>query len=266
MDIPKQLLITITELASELNSQQAEKIYTLMDGFQGTDWGYRELILRNHLPASCHISIGKLMGVWKEEHRQIAPQSIGLAILGLSSLKEKTRKEADVQLVWTGPDSRIIPTRRTDQVLMDLIKQAQHNLWIVSFAIYRIDKIMSVIRQAIERGVQVHIIMETEEESEGRLSFDFLKRMKAELGEQPCFYTWPTEKRMVGVNGKRGSLHAKVAVADGKLALISSANLTEFALNLNMEMGVLLRGNDIPLKVERHFEALIAMGVVRIQD
>lgn len=38
------------------------------------------------------------------------------------------------------------------------------------------------------------------------------------------------------------TLHAKCAVADDTLALISSANLTGHALQLNIEAGVLLRG------------------------
>jgi phosphatidylserine/phosphatidylglycerophosphate/cardiolipin synthase-like enzyme len=263
MDIPKQLLHYVTELALELNCQQAEKIYSLLENYQQNDWEYLDLVLRKQLPASCQITIGKLLRVWEEDHPEITAQSVGLTLLSLSYLNEKNRKEQDVQLVWTGPDSRIIPLRRTDQVLMDLINQSQQNLWIVSFAIYRIDKIMMVLKQAIQRGVHVHIILETKEESEGKLTFDILKRLKAELGNQPCFYTWPFEKRSLSEKGIPGTLHAKVAVADGKMALISSANLTEFALNLNMEMGVLLKGNDIPLKVERHFEALIAMGVVR---
>jgi cardiolipin synthase len=60
--------------------------------------------------------------------------------------------------------------------------------------------------------------------------------------------------------GRYGSLHAKCAVVDSNLLFLSSANLTEFAFNLNMELGVLIKGGDPPRAVEMHFHALIATG------
>jgi hypothetical protein len=41
---------------------------------------------------------------------------------------------------------------------------------------------------------------------------------------------------------------------------LSSANLTEFAFNLNMELGVLIKGGSLPIAVETHFRTLIATG------
>ena len=46
------------------------------------------------------------------------------------------------------------------------------------------------------------------------------------------------------LDGRLGSLPAKVAVADGATLLISSANFTEYAMTLNMELGVLIRGSE----------------------
>ena len=45
---------------------------------------------------------------------------------------------------------------------------------------------------------------------------------------------------------RHGSLHVKCAVADDAAALISSANLTEYAMNLNMELGLMVKGGDLP--------------------
>jgi phosphatidylserine/phosphatidylglycerophosphate/cardiolipin synthase-like enzyme len=56
-------------------------------------------------------------------------------------------------------------------------------------------------------------------------------------------------------------LHVKAAVADGKLLLLSSANLTETAFTLNMEMGILV-GGVLPAQVERQFERLMKMKVL----
>jgi phosphatidylserine/phosphatidylglycerophosphate/cardiolipin synthase-like enzyme len=45
--------------------------------------------------------------------------------------------------------------------------------------------------------------------------------------------------------------------------LVSSANLTEYALNLNMELGVLIEGGPQPATVEHQFHELIARGVLQ---
>ena len=62
--------------------------------------------------------------------------------------------------------------------------------------------------------------------------------------------------------GKIGSLHAKVGVADGDHRYLSSANLTDYAMNINMEMGVLVHGNDLPPRIEEHFAELISNGTL----
>ena len=43
--------------------------------------------------------------------------------------------------------------------------------------------------------------------------------------------------------------------------LVSSANLTEYAMTLNMEMGLLVHGGPLPLQVERHLVRLVEDGV-----
>lgn len=45
--------------------------------------------------------------------------------------------------------------------------------------------------------------------------------------------------------------------ADEELLFISSANLTEYALTLNMELGVLIKGGPLPGDVAAHFNRLI---------
>jgi len=46
-------------------------------------------------------------------------------------------------------------------------------------------------------------------------------------------------------------------VADDAGLLISSANLTEYAMMLNMEMGVLIHGGPLPGQAREHFNRLI---------
>ena len=75
-------------------------------------------------------------------------------------------------------------------------------------------------------------------------------------------YYWPQENRPHDENGKHGILHVKCAVADGKQILLSSANLTEYAFSINMELGMLVTGGKLPGQVEQHFRRLIETGVL----
>lgn len=57
-------------------------------------------------------------------------------------------------------------------------------------------------------------------------------------------------------------MHAKAAIADDKLALVTSANLTDRAVSDNLELGVLIRGGDVPRRLEAHFRELMASEVL----
>ena len=59
-----------------------------------------------------------------------------------------------------------------------------------------------------------------------------------------------------------GRVHAKVAVADGRIALVSSANLTGHALGKNMEAGVLVEGGRVPSELQRRLQGLIDTELV----
>jgi phosphatidylserine/phosphatidylglycerophosphate/cardiolipin synthase-like enzyme len=75
-------------------------------------------------------------------------------------------------------------------------------------------------------------------------------------------YLWPTEGRSKGGTGRPGILHVKCAVADGRWLFLSSANLTEYAFSINMELGVLVTGGSTPGQVEAHFGRMIESGVL----
>ena len=76
-------------------------------------------------------------------------------------------------------------------------------------------------------------------------------------------YLWPLEQRERNERGQHGALHAKCVLVDSHQLFISSANMTDFALTLNIELGVLLRGGDAPRQVERNLSELIRIGTLR---
>ncbi len=73
-------------------------------------------------------------------------------------------------------------------------------------------------------------------------------------------YDWPREMRPCGKNNRVGILHVKCAVADGQWLFLSSANLTQQAFTINMELGILVRGETMPRRVEERFVRLIQDG------
>jgi phosphatidylserine/phosphatidylglycerophosphate/cardiolipin synthase-like enzyme len=62
--------------------------------------------------------------------------------------------------------------------------------------------------------------------------------------------------------GQRSSLHAKCVVVDRSVAFISSANFTEAAQKRNIEIGVSIRSASFSERLDSHFDALAASGIV----
>ena len=201
------------------------------------------------------------LDMWRAEYPDVSAESVALGMLTAVAAASDYRRRQQLELVWTGPDSQIIPLRRTDQALLQLIREARESLHIVSFAVYKADNIAQALVQAAERGAAISIYLETPDASEGKMSLDTVKALGEAVARQAQLYVWPKEKRPLTEDGKYGSLHAKIALADGRALLVSSANLTGYAMTLNMEMGVLVRGGAVPKQVEEHLLRLVEQGV-----
>jgi phosphatidylserine/phosphatidylglycerophosphate/cardiolipin synthase-like enzyme len=175
---------------------------------------------------------------------------------------EVFRQKQSVEIVWTGPASRSTAFRRTDQALLELIESAAESLIIVTFAAYKLSGIADAIVKAGARHVDIALVVETKETSAGHYVHKELATKNSQLLSVAKVYTWPLDNRPTDSFGNRGSLHAKCAIADDKMAFVSSANLTEYALNINMEMGVLVKGGVIPQLMQTHFRGLIREGIL----
>jgi phosphatidylserine/phosphatidylglycerophosphate/cardiolipin synthase-like enzyme len=57
-------------------------------------------------------------------------------------------------------------------------------------------------------------------------------------------------------------MHAKLAVADRRVLLVSSANLTQSGVGKNIEAGLLVRGGSAPLRAAEHIAELKISGVL----
>lgn len=201
-------------------------------------------------------TVQEMLIVWEQEFSHWSSQALGSALAAMAYSHSLNRQAFEVELVWTGPPCGQIPVRRTDQVLLQLIEDAQQEITLISFAVYQIPTIVEALQKAIERGINVRIIAETPEMS-GKIPFGIATTFSSEIREQMDIYVWLREKRPQDSQGRVGSLHIKGAIADGKHLLITSANLTEYALTLNMEMGLLAHNRNLASQVNQIFDRLI---------
>lgn len=162
------------------------------------------------------------------------------------------------ELVWTGPGGEEAAWRRTEQALIDVVTSAREMLWLVTYALYPVPSLKSELDNAVARGVELRVVAESP--ASEKIRHSGVLYWQQFLPEQTRIYEWPIARRGCNAAGDYGTLHAKVALADRDLALVSSANLTDCALNYNLETGVLLRGISAE-KLAAQFEELVKNGV-----
>ncbi len=194
---------------------------------------------------------------WRKEATGLHANVVAVALQTAALSVQKHRDAQSVELVWTGPDSGEIPFRRTEQAMLQLLDAAQDQITLVSFAVYRIPNVSKALLRAARRGVQLTVIVETPDKLGGENEYSTLRALGSEVAACSTVYYWPKEKRKMSDTQKPGILHVKCAVADGEWLFLSSANLTQQAFTINMELGMLVRGGTIPVRVEQQFERLI---------
>ncbi len=194
---------------------------------------------------------------WKQEAGDVEPNTVAVALQTAALSEQKHRDSQSVELVWTGPDTGDLPFRRTEQAILQLLDSAQDRITLVSFAVYRIPNIAKALIRAANRGVKLAVIVETPDKLGGENEYSTLRALGKEGEACSSVYFWPKENRTSGDDEKVGILHVKCAVADGEWLFLSSANLTQQAFTINMELGILVRGGTMPRRVERQFEGLV---------
>ena len=173
------------------------------------------------------------------------------------------------EVVWTGPASGI-PFRSTEQALLEVVTSATDRLTVVSYAVHRIPRVRTALTDAVARGVRLRIVLETPHlrpADAGASGYDTVRALglAPDSGRVELLH-WPEDRRPADADGRRGILHVKCVLADGRRMFLSSANLTSYALSTNMELGLLVDDTARVGRVEAHFDGLAAGGVLRPLD
>ena len=251
------LLAVIAELGLELHpdriSTVASKIETLGSVEQFA------LTRSSFGPNADKELVGRLDRAWRNS-KDTSPRDVASALRGASAAAVLRENRGAVELVWTGPSTGQVPVRHTEQVLCEVIEAAKRRLFLVSFVAYEVDSIIRALRGAIGRQVQIDVLLESSDKHGGRVTYDSVKAMKGILPSIDV-YVWSSDRKSLP-GQLSGAVHAKCAVADGELAFITSANLTSAAMERNMELGVLVKGGELPFELHRHLEALISTKVI----
>ena len=202
--------------------------------------------------------INRLESEWlKMPH--IKPVEVAAALRGASGTAMLIEKREAIEMVWTGPFTGLVASRHTEQVLLEVVASAKSRLFIVSFVAYNIETLMQSLRKAIERKVQIDILLESSTNHGGKVSIDSVEAFMKKI-PSASIYVWSSKAK--AKDKWDGAVHAKCAVADGKLAFITSANFTMAAMERNMELGVLVRGGNLPDKLHKHLDALVTTGII----
>lgn len=162
-----------------------------------------------------------------------------------------------VELVWSGPSSHAVPVRATAQALAEVVDEASNELILMTYSAKRHKDLDAALRAAVARGVDVTVVVETLQGAGSALA-----------GAEPAsafsgiegiqLWHWPAGRR-----AEPGSkMHAKLAIADRRVLLVSSANLTQSGVTKNIEAGTLIRGGTAPERAAEHLAALKASGVL----
>jgi len=178
------------------------------------------------------------------------PAFLAGLLIGAAKAVVQTRRSQSVSVVWTGPASHVTNSRLTAATVVDLIARARSTILLVSFATRTEQAISAALQAAAGRGVEIILLAERHADNPSYSATD-----TPFPGLTALRLYWPAANREPGA-----ALHAKIVVVDNEIALVGSANLTNRAMETNLECGVLIRGGPQPQAIRDHITDLYATG------
>lgn len=180
-----------------------------------------------------------------------------------ASVATYRRRVPATQVVWTGPKVEGSFLRATREVVREIVHEARVELLVVGYWIAArgdgdgiIGEVIKSLADAVTRGVAVSVVVDERARPDGRDNRRILRSAWPHGVPFPKLLTW-----RLPPNDQHLKLHAKVLVGDRWDALVTSANLTSYAMDRNMEMGVRIVGRPAA-DISRHVDLLAASGVL----
>lgn len=186
-----------------------------------------------------------------EDAEGLVASLLELRLLGISGpaaaawLRTVERAGARVRkpdLVWSGPEVSGLQARDTRRVYEQLLGSAEHSIWASTYAFFDGPKAFEVLAKRMEAipTLRVTLLLNIQRKKGDTTISEHLVRRFAEhfwkidwpgSSRPNVFY----DPRALELEGPGGVLHAKAVVSDDESVFITSANLTEAALDRNIE-------------------------------
>jgi len=260
--IEPRLLQEIVRVAGELSGEAIQYLASTLEKAAGVnDAGSRITGLGSRRQRELGQAI---LSHWSEDSRTTGPE-LAAALVAAQIAGQIERDREQVELIWTGPQPPGSHLRRTDQALFEVVDRARERLLLVTYAAYNVPILVSRLQEAEAQGVEIRLVLESEKGKGGTVSSDPLRVFRSALPGAEVL-RWPSDEREWRGEKIASSLHAKCAVADDQLAFVSSANFTGDALSSNIELGVLIEGEEVARRIADHFEGLLSAGVLVTVD
>ena len=225
---------------------------------------YREEAVRAHIAGDA--DCGRVARALREQEEMGVSRSACAS--WLRSFDEAMADAPTPDLVWSGLETRGLHARRTRGVFDSLLGGAKESLLVTTFAFFDGPVAFRRLSERMDQNPELTttLLLNIQRDRDDRKSSadSLVRRFASRFWNEE----WPGARRpevfydprSLEPGAPAGVLHAKVVVADSLSVFITSANLTEAALDRNIEIGLLARDRALAASVTGHFDALIHAG------
>jgi hypothetical protein len=199
----------------------------------------------------------------------MTPAHIALLVEAIAQARDyKPNPSSLFELVLSGPDVPGIPTGDTAATIHSLIEEATFEVILVSYAVHNGERLFERLAARVEALPSLRVICcldISRKYTDTSLSSEIVRRFAKEFKEKH----WPWrplpelfyDPRSLSEDWEqRSSLHAKCVIVDRRVALVTSANLTEAARRRNIEAGVVVKYKPFVERLVGYFEGLRSTG------
>jgi len=198
-----------------------------------------------------YLSKGKKFGFWRDTHVLLEGPCVKAAQISFVrdwhwatgknlklnwTLEAANQSSQKILIVPTGPEHEL---KSFSLFCVSLINSAEKRLWIASPYFVPDETILSMLRLAALRGVDVRIL---------------LPNRADHLLVYICSHAFYKETELTGIKiyrFKRGFMHQKVILVDNLLACVGTANLDNRSQYLNFEITACVNDKNFILQVEK---------------
>lgn len=222
-------------------------------------------------------SLRSVMGN-EQGSKEVADALLELDRLGVSgpaaaawiqTVEDATSRVPRPDLVWSGPNVPGLHARDTRRVYEELLGSAERSVWASTYAFFDGPKTFEVLARRMDAkpGLSATLLLNIQRKWGDTTAAEQLVRKFADRfwatdwpgSSRPSVYYDP---RALELGGATGVLHAKAVVVDDEAVFVTSANLTEAALDRNIELGLMARDRALAASVSTHFRTLIERALL----